>query len=94
VKKFLKFSRKVEFKRRNRQEAYLWMEQTMEKFGYCQLSKEDKGTMKKYLKKVTGYREISRIKERLYKKNRFTKRYTMESGCLQKLTNCIVYPTG
>jgi hypothetical protein len=66
------------------------MEQTMEKFGYYQLSKEDKGIMKKYLKKVTGYsraqitrfiaqyRETGKIRERRYKRNRFNKRYAME----------------
>jgi len=90
VKKFLKSSSKVEFKRRKREEAYCWMEQTLEKFGYCQINKENKGIMKQYLKKVTGYsraqitrfiaqyKETGGIKEREYKRNRFTKRYTME----------------
>ncbi len=90
VKKFLKFSGKVEFNHRYRQETYLWMERTLEKFGCCQLSNEDKGIMKNYLIKVTGYsraqitrfiaqyRETGRIKERIYKRNRFTKRYTIE----------------
>jgi len=90
VKKFLKSSSKVEFRRRKREEAYCWMEKTMERFRYCSLSKEDKGIMKQYLKKVTGYsraqitrfiaqyKETGGIKERLYKRNRFTKRYTME----------------
>ena len=62
----------------------------MERFRYCNLSKEDKGIMKQYLKKVTGYsraqitrfiakyKETGGIKEREYKRNRFTKRYTME----------------
>lgn len=90
VKKFLKSSSKVEFRRRKREEAYCWMEKTMERFGYCSLSREDKGIMKQYLKKVTGYsraqitrfiaqyKETGGIKERLYKRNRFNKRYSME----------------
>jgi len=90
VKKFLKSSRKIEFKRKNREESYIWMEKTLEKFGYCNLSKEDKGIMKQYLKRVTGYsraqitrfifqyRKTGKIKERTYKRNRFTKRYSME----------------
>lgn len=90
IRKFLKSSSKVEFRRIKREEAYCWMEKTMERFGYCSLSKEDKGIMKQYLKKVTGYsraqitrfiaqyKETGRIKERLYKRNRFNKRYSME----------------
>ena len=90
VRKFLKSSEKIEFKRKNREETYIWMEKTLEKFGYCSLSKEDRGIMKQYLKRVTGYsraqvtrfiaryRETGRIKERMYKRNRFSKRYSME----------------
>ena len=90
VRKFLKSSEKIEFKRKNREETYIWMEKTLEKFGYCSLSKEDRGIMKQYLKRVTGYsraqitrfiaqyRETGKIRERAYKRNRFTKRYTME----------------
>jgi len=55
VRKFLKSSEKIEFKRKNREETYIWMEKTLEKFGYCSLSKEDRGIMKQYLKRVTGY---------------------------------------
>jgi transposase InsO family protein len=90
VNKFLKSSRKVEFRRGNRQEAYCWMEKTLEKFGYCQLRKEDKGIMKRYLTKVTRYsraqitrfisqyKETGKIRERLYRRNHFRKKYSME----------------
>jgi transposase InsO family protein len=107
VKKFLKSSRKVEFRRGNREEAYCWMEQTLEKFGYCSLSRGNKGIMKQYLKKVTGYsraqltrfiaqyRKTGKIKERRYKRNRFNKRYTMEDiRLLAKTDELHSFPNG
>lgn len=90
IKNLLKFSGKVEFKRAKREEAYRWMERTMERFGYCQLSKENKGILKQYLQKTTGYsraqitrfiaqyRKTGRIQERVYTRNRFPKRYSRE----------------
>jgi transposase InsO family protein len=107
VKKFLKSSGKVEFRRRKREEAYCWMEKTMKRFGYCSLSKEDKGIIKQYLKKVTGYsraqitrfiaqyRKTGRIKERLYKRNYFRKKYSMEDiRLLAKTDELHSFPNG
>ncbi len=107
VKKFLKFSRKVEFKREKKEEAYLWMEKTLEKFGYIQLGKKDRGIVKRYLEKVTGYsraqitrfiaqyHKSGRIKERAYKRHRFNKKYSLEDiRLLAKTDELHSFPNG
>ena len=55
VKRFLKESHVIEFKKRFRKEAYEWIEETLERFDYLNLGKKEKGLIKKYIEKVTGY---------------------------------------
>jgi hypothetical protein len=55
VKRFLQESELIEFKKRSRKEAYQWVEETLKRFDYLYLGKKEKGLIKKYLKKVTGY---------------------------------------
>jgi len=71
VKRFLKESEVIEFKKRFRKEAYEWIEEVLEKFDYLYLSKKEKGLIKRYIEKVTGYSrpQVTRqIKE--YRDNR------------------------
>jgi len=55
VKRFLKESHVIEFKKRFRKEAYEWIEEALEKFDYLYLPKKEKGLIKRYIEKVTGY---------------------------------------
>ncbi len=55
VKRFLKESDVIEFKKRFRKEVYEWIEETLERFDYLYLYKKEKGLIKKYIEKVTGY---------------------------------------
>ena len=55
VKRFLQESDVIEFKKRFRKEAYQWIEEALEKFDYLYLPKKEKGLIKKYIEKVTGY---------------------------------------
>ena len=52
---FLKSSGKVSFQGKERVEVYAWIEETLIRFSYLTLKKKEKGTLKKYLKKMTGY---------------------------------------
>lgn len=52
---FLKSSRQVSFQGQERVEIYAWIEETLIRFSYLTLRKKEKGTLKKYLKKMTGY---------------------------------------
>jgi len=88
VKRFLKESHVMEFKKRFRKEAYQWIEETLERFDYLYLCKEEKGLIKKYIEKVTGYsrpqvtrqireyRETGRVRLKEYKRNKFERKYT------------------
>ena len=87
IKRFLKESHVIEFKKRFRKEAYEWIEEALEKFDYLYLSKKEKGLMKKYIEKVTGYsrpqvtrkikeyKETGRVRLKEYKRNKFEKKY-------------------
>ena len=55
LRKFLKSSTLVSFKGQKRAEIYEWVEDTIIKFDYHILVKKDKGIVKKYLEKITGY---------------------------------------
>ena len=53
VKRFLKESEVIEFKKRFRKEAYEWIEEALERFDYLNLCKKEKGLIKKYMEKWT-----------------------------------------
>lgn len=55
IKDFLNSSEKFEFKKEKRGETYGWIEETLVKFGYLTLGKYEKGIVRKYIEKVTGY---------------------------------------
>ena len=106
IKNLLKFSGKVEFKRTKREEAYHWMERTMERFEYCQVSKENKGIIKQYLKKTTGYprRKLHGLSLNTGKPAGYKSGYIRGTDfpkdilektfdCLQKRMSCIIFPT-
>ena len=88
VKRFLQESEVIEFKKRFRKEAYQWIEETLERFDYLYLSKKEKGLIKKYIEKVTGYsrpqvtrqirqyRETGRVRLKEYKRNKFERKFT------------------
>ena len=88
VKRFLKESDVIEFKKRFRKEAYEWIEEALERFDYLNLSKKEKGLIKKYIEKITGYsrpqvtrqireyRETGRVRVKEYKRNKFERKYT------------------
>ena len=55
AKRFLQESEVIEFKKRFRKETYEWIEEALERFDYLNLSKKEKGLIKKYIEKITGY---------------------------------------
>ena len=87
VKRFLQESHVIEFKKRFRKEVYEWIEEALEKFDYLYLSKKEKGLIKRYIEKVTGYsrpqvtrkireyRETRRVRVKEYKRNKFERKY-------------------
>jgi len=107
VNEFLKSSSKLEFKREKKEEAYIWMEKTLLKFRYMKLGKKDKGIIKRYMEKVTGYsrsqitRYISQYKktgmivEQPYQRNKFSRKYLVEDiKLLAKTDELHCFPNG
>jgi len=88
IKSFLSELEGIEFNRKYRKETYRWIEDTLMRFHYVTLAKKNKGLIRRYLMKVTGYsrcqlnRHINqycntgqlRIKE--YDRHKFQKKYT------------------
>ena len=107
IKRFLQESEAIEFKKRFRKETYQWIEETLKRFDYLYLGKKEKGLIKKYLKKVTGYsrpqvtrqirqyRETGRVRLQEYKRNKFEKKYTNKDILLlAKTAELHDYPNG
>lgn len=55
AQEFLSKHDKIQFKHQNKTEAYAWVENTLVKFTYIQLSKTDKGILRDYITIMTGY---------------------------------------
>jgi transposase InsO family protein len=78
----------IEFNRRYRKEAYRWIEETLKRFQYIILSKKEKGLIRRYLMKITGYsrsqltrqikqyRNTGQVKIKEYDRHKFEKKYT------------------
>lgn len=57
VSAFLEGTLLIEFKVESQPESYSWITGTLIRFGYGQLKKEEKGLIRRYVQKVTGYRK-------------------------------------
>lgn len=104
---FINGSREIDFRGQGRKEVYGWVEETLERFTYPTLSKKDKGTLKQYLEKVTGYSraQVTRLTGQYVKtgqvkpsgkeKHRFSKKYTKEDvELLAKTDRLHNFPNG
>lgn len=88
VGQFLSNSTQISFTPVSAQERYTWLAGSLKRFNYYQLSKADKGTVRAYLQKITGYsrqqltrliaqyRQSHWIGQRKRQRNRFSQRYT------------------
>lgn len=70
VREFLETSALVNFKGVSKKQKYQWVENTMNKFGYLKLSKNDKSIVRNYIIQMTGF--SSAQASRLIKKKKKT----------------------
>lgn len=104
---FIKGSKEIDFRGQGRRDTYVWVEETLKRFNYPTLSKKDKGTLKQYLEKVTGYSraQVTRLTGQYGKtgqvklsdkeKHRFSKKYTKEDvELLAKTDRLHNFPNG
>jgi len=55
IRTFLQASQIIEFEGVSQKEKYLWIENTLNRFGYFSLRKRDKATIKKYVRQMSGF---------------------------------------
>src|SRR3989338_9520004 len=55
IRSILKTHRDLKFKGAARNEKYAWMDKTLNRFNYFSLGKKDKGAVKAYLLRMTGF---------------------------------------
>jgi transposase InsO family protein len=55
IREFLQASQIIKFEGVSQKEKYLWVENTLNRFGYFHLRKKDKSSVKKYIRRMTGF---------------------------------------
>lgn len=87
VQQFLEGSRAVEFRPLEAGEKYQWIELVLARFQYSKLGRGEKGLIRQYIRKVTGYSRAQvsrlignyirdgRLRRREYRRHRFPEKY-------------------
>ena len=88
VRQFLEGSEAVEFRGLTAKEKYYWIEEVLIRFRYHRLKRAEKGVVRRYIQKVTGYsksqvsrliaeyKRTGRLKKTEYRRHRFPRKYT------------------
>ena len=97
VRQFLEGSDAVEFRGLTAKEKYYWIEKVLIRFRYHRLKRAEKGVIRRYIHKVTGYsrsqvsrliaeyKRTGRLKKTEYRRHRFPRKYTpSEVGLLAR----------
>lgn len=97
VRGFLEGSEEVEFRGLTAKEKYYWIEEVLIRFRYHRLKRSEKGVIRRYIEKVTGYsrsqvsrliaeyKRTGRLKKTEYRRHRFPRKYTpSEVGLLAR----------
>jgi transposase InsO family protein len=90
VEAFLTGTEAVEFTFPDATVRYAWLQATLIRFGYAKLSRRQKGLLRHYLRRVTGYSrqqltrlvarylKTGKVQKTLYTRHSFPRRYTRE----------------
>jgi len=99
VRGFLEGSETVEFRGLTVKEKYYWIEEVLIRFRYRRLKRDEKGVIRRYIGKVTGYsrsqvsrliREYKRtggLRRTQYRRHRFPRMYTPSNVILLARTD-------
>lgn len=91
---FLQSSKTLSFRGKTRQETYAWIEETLRVYGYGSRPRAEKGLLRQYLGKMSGYsraqltrliaqyRRTGHVKLPMYQRHRFPAKYTREDQWL------------
>ncbi len=90
IRQFLTSTQPLEFQAVTREEKYKWIEKNLKQYKYLKLSKKEKGILRAYMRKMTGfsssqltrliyaYKWTGEVKITTYRRHRFSTRYTSE----------------
>jgi transposase InsO family protein len=90
IRAFLEASDEVEFKGRNREEVYSWINQTLRQLRFGELKRSGRGLLRCYVAKMTGlsraqvtrlmgrYLRGEEVKPKPYRRHRFRQKYKRE----------------
>ena len=108
VKWFLEGSEALEFGGVSIEERYRWIETVLVRFKYYRLNRAEKGVIRRYIEKVSGYsraqvsrlirqyNQQGRLRKAHHKRHRFPKRYTLTDIALlartDELHDCLSGP--
>ena len=99
VKQFLAGSEALEFEGVSIEERYRWIEMVLIRFTYCRLNRTDKGVIRRYVEKVSGYsraqvcrlirkyNQRGQIRKADYNRRRFAAKYTLSDIALLARTD-------
>jgi len=107
IRQFLQGSATLEFGGISIEERYHWIETVLVRFKYLQLERADKGVIRRYLEKVSGYSraQVSRLighynrkgclRKADYDRHRFPKKYTLaDIALLARTDDCTTVLAG
>jgi len=99
ARRFLEGSEVVEFRGRTTQEKYSWVEEVLIRFEYHLLKRDERGVIRRYVEKVTGYsrsqvsrliaqyKRTGRLRKTEYRRHRFPRRYSPSEIKLLAITD-------
>ena len=89
VKQFLEGSAALEFRGLTTEEKYRWIEEVLTRFKYHRLKRDEKGVVRRYIERITGYsrahvtrlirkyKQTGRLKKTEDRRHRFPRKYTL-----------------
>ncbi len=82
VRQFLEGSEAVEFRGLTAKEKYYWIEEVLIRFRYHRLKRAEKGVIRQYIQKITGYSrsQVSRLIAEYKRTGRLKKQNTGDTA--------------
>jgi len=89
LRQFLEGTETISFQIESKKARYRWLQHTLIKFRYLQLSKTDKGLITRYLRKLTGYSpaQVKRLIRQYRKTGRLVRKQQAAKGFHRKYTH-------
>jgi len=107
VRQFLEVSEAVEFRGLTAEEKYNWIEEVLIRFRYHRIKRAEKGVIRRYIEKVTGYsksqvsrliaeyKRTGRLRRTRYRRHCFPRKYNLsEVGLLARTDELHGYLSG